>query len=164
MNKKVLAYIAGLLDGEGCVLLRKGKPRGEGYNPDYIPYVDISNTYAPVLFWIKEQIGHGCIATAQDKRRNSKLMFKLYFSYKQAYLLLKAVLPFLQIKREQAKLLILFYEYKQGLGATRKGKHRPKQYLDKAEVVREALSVLKHKEYPKNYYADSNSSCIEIGR
>lgn len=100
------AYFAGLIDGEGSIGLYKDKKTGI-----FSPTVTITNTYKPVLRWAQRILGMGNLT--ESKRRkpnlNHKTGYKIEFRRLSGILsLLKAVLPYLRIKRRQAKSLLSF--------------------------------------------------------
>ena len=102
-----LAYIAGILDGEGtCVI---GKCVRDNRALAYRGYLAIANTYLPVLEWIQNRIG-GNIAL-QDKQGGpyaGTWCYSLSFSANEIRRELPRLLPYLVIKRKQAEVLLSF--------------------------------------------------------
>jgi hypothetical protein len=98
-----IAYVAGFLDGEGCVSLawRKGKL---GYN--YItPIIQITNTNEEVLIWIKSIFG-GSIQFRPDTRKTRKDSWCVTMAGETALKFLKSVRPYLRIKTKQADIVM----------------------------------------------------------
>jgi hypothetical protein len=88
------AYIAGLIDGEGCITYREKYPK-----------VSIYNTSKELIEWIQKTLGLGTIHL--DVRRKGKERWKPCYTYGTSnfhdiYALLSRVLPYLKIKREKA--------------------------------------------------------------
>ncbi len=91
------AYIAGLFDGEGTVLIS---------NQLYMA-ARLRNTNRAVLEWIKSINGSGHIYC---DNRNAKPCYSLEYTSRQAVRFLSPLLPFLRIKRAQADLAIEFHQ------------------------------------------------------
>lgn len=102
-----LAYIAGILDGEGtCVI---GKYARDNREMAYRGYMAIANTYLPVLEWIQTRLG-GKIAL-QVKTNGpyaGSRCYSLTFSANEIRRVLPRLLPYLVIKRKQAEVLLSF--------------------------------------------------------
>lgn len=97
-----LAYLAGLIDGEGhiAINLRSGKYRG------HQALVKVTNTKRDLLVRIAEQFG----ATVQKERvRNHwKPTTDIHWAARKAVNLLKVVQPYLVIKQEQCQVVLEF--------------------------------------------------------
>lgn len=94
------AYIAGFLDGEGCISIYRRKN-------SYAAKVSFTNTYLPVIEHIGTLIGAG---SYKSKSRASsvrhKVAYDMVVNSDFAANLLKQLLPYLIIKKEQARLAI----------------------------------------------------------
>ncbi len=99
MNDTDLAYIAGFFDGEGSIFISKSKKQ-------YFLTVSISNTNLPVLESIRAMGGN--ISKSPDNRENHSQLFRLRLYCNEAKKFLEKILPYLRIKKEQAKLAIEF--------------------------------------------------------
>ncbi len=116
MEEKELAYIAGFVDGEGCIsIFRQTVPR-VSRTVGYRPSVSISNTDKSVLEYIQRLFG-GRIYQRAGKHLKShwKPQYTWNLVATDSVPFLEAILPFLQVKQEQAKLLIKFQQYRQAL-------------------------------------------------
>ncbi|MHA1627255.1 MAG: LAGLIDADG family homing endonuclease [Candidatus Asgardarchaeia archaeon] len=100
MSDTGVAYIAGFFDGEGSIFISKSKKQ-------YFLTVSISNTNLHVLEEVQKIIG-GNISKSPDNRENSSELFKLRLYCNEAKKFLEKILPYLKIKKEQAKLAIEF--------------------------------------------------------
>ncbi len=100
MSDTDLAYIAGFFDGEGSIFVSKSKKQ-------YFLTVSISNTNLLVLESIRRIMGGG-ISKSPDKRENCSQLFRLRLYCNEAKKFLERILPYLKIKKEQAKLAIEF--------------------------------------------------------
>jgi hypothetical protein len=104
------SYIAGIVDGEGCVEIQRHKKKGKKRQNHLLGRISIQICNEEVLKWIKKTSGFGNInetpLTITGKRR---WCFRLS-KQKDTLIFLKEILPFLKIKRKHAKLLINFLE------------------------------------------------------
>jgi hypothetical protein len=107
------AYIAGLVDGEGCLTI--SKKSGDRFNA----HVSITNTNRKMLEWVFDKVKLGIIYS-QPGTVKSKVTFRYELRVKEIEAFLKMILPYLICKREQADLLL---EY---LGCRHTSGHGPK--------------------------------------
>jgi hypothetical protein len=100
-----VAYLAGLIDGEGTVSLRR--KIGNHFNIE----VYITSTNKPMLEWVVSVFG-GRIYTYNRKGDTTRLpQHKWHLHSRGAEALLRMVLPYLTIKATHARLAINFREY-----------------------------------------------------
>lgn len=98
-----LAYIAGLIDGEGCLLIyRKKDRRGSSH---FRCILRISNTSQRVIEWLQTRLGGGAHA-GQPSSSNHLLVYHWRCEGPRMATLLVATCPYLVIKPELADLLI----------------------------------------------------------
>ena len=96
------AYIAGIIDGEGSILLAK-KERG------FVPVVIVTNTSEILIDFLEKKIGGRIRTKAQGM--GSKPIWRLVVANRPSvYPLLKLLLPYLVVKRERAGLIIQWCE------------------------------------------------------
>ena len=93
-----MAYIAGLVDGEGCIRIKHSNKQGNSY---YVT-MTISLNNAPALEFIKNGFG----GKIYKKERG----FQYYLASGEAIDFLKSILSYLIIKRSEAELAIEFSE------------------------------------------------------
>jgi LAGLIDADG-like domain len=104
MKEKTKAYMAGLMDAEGCFTIIRGN-RPWGFN--YMHRVSLVNTYMPLRKWIIKHFG----GSARVRRQQE---FKPRFdwtpqSHKHAQFFISCIQPYLRIKLEESKVLQEFY-------------------------------------------------------
>ena len=94
------AYIAGIIDGEGSIMLQKIHA-----NEYPAPCISIASTTLELLNWIKERVGKGTI-------RKKKNCYSYILRHNDAIALLKEVYPYLIIetKRKRAELILTKYK------------------------------------------------------
>ena len=106
INKTEAAYIASLIDGEGCFYTKKG----------YLRYrLTITNTNIQCLQRIKTIIGTGYIdRTKNYSPENHNDCYRLHFTARQTILFLQEIYPYLIIKKAKAKEAILLINTRSG--------------------------------------------------
>ena len=104
-----LAYMGGLVDGEGYISLVPVRNKTQEKKDFYlVPTVKVASTYLDVLDYIKEEhgghisklrvINKRCKPARSWELRNRKLVYKF----------LHSIYPHLRIKKEQAKIVLRF--------------------------------------------------------
>jgi hypothetical protein len=116
MRNTELAYIAGILDGEGCISILRTRRRGMTVPTSALAVV-IANSNITVLKWIRKLFGFGfgkiyAISTYTNKTLR-RTHYNLRFSQKQSVTLLNWLLPYLRIKKANAILAIAFQSQKE---------------------------------------------------
>lgn len=113
-----LAYFAGFFDGEGSISLSlQSNTKGKRKRRAYYLRITIVNTYLPTLQWIKSLWGLGTI-NPHCPEEGLKPRWEWRASSNQALHILRATLPFLQVKREQVEIAIAFQELKSRVSKT----------------------------------------------
>lgn len=107
-----LAYIAGVIDGEGTIGIYRLRSTG------YQMKVCISNCSRPLLVWIRERVGGALVRVAKETPRKRE-SWQLVVSQYQAAPLLLDCRDYLQVKRPQADLAVRYMEeYKPASGTS----------------------------------------------
>ena len=117
VNAVTLAYTAGLLDGEGNLSI------GQRADGEFYSRFAIYNTHLKTLKWLKVQFKVGWVG-----RGSGNGCYAWVVSSKQAEPLLSALLPYLRIKKRQAKTWLTFRRTFNGTPLT-KGKIKLRQAL-----------------------------------
>jgi hypothetical protein len=103
LTKSELAYIAGLIDGEGCLLIyRKADKRGSRH---FRCILRISNTSLRVVEWLQSRLG-GKPAEPRPFRDGALPVYHWPCEGQRMASLLNAVYPYLVIKPELAQILL----------------------------------------------------------
>ena len=107
-NKEQLIYLAGLLDGEGCLYYTHQIYKNSHY---YYPRINITNTHKLTLNWIKLLFG-GTIRNdhRSDNNPKHKQRWRWIINCQDAVKLIKCLLPYLKIKKNEAKLFVQSYD------------------------------------------------------
>lgn len=101
-----VAYLAWLIDGEGCIMMRRDCRRA-----DYCYYLVliVTNEHKGALDWCMGLYG-GTLYKQPRARADHKQIYYWETRSKTAHMILVEVLPYLKIKREQAQLVIDHWE------------------------------------------------------
>lgn len=102
------AYIAGLVDGEGCLAIVRQKNSNCRGGFAYRCGFRIASTNQGIMEWLSEAVGAGCVKSHQPKMRNSKRQWSWDLWSNNAAALTMRLLPYLKIKRPSAELLLAF--------------------------------------------------------
>ena len=102
MKKDDLIYLAGIVDGEGCVSVTyKTKARHERIR------LTVSNTDRNLIDWLTSRVG-GSVSKNQPKgNRKPAYHWEIYSS--KAFIVLTLLLPYLKLKKRQAELCLQFH-------------------------------------------------------
>lgn len=100
--EKQLAYIAGIFDGEGTLVIGK-YPRPDTQNLGYRAYMAFSNTHVPLLQYLKSVVGGKIIHMKNG-------CYTLTLTTSEIRRWLPEILPFLIVKKEQAEELLTFLD------------------------------------------------------
>ena len=131
MLETELAYVAGIIDGEGSIGIYQQKARG--YRSK-VMRVTVDNTdewlIRQLLMWFG---GH--INRRSDHRGNRKDVWQWYVESKKAGNFLRLILPYVRMKRPQVELALQFQERK----------HPCRGHTEEELALEEAERLLMHK-------------------
>lgn len=134
MNKEQIAYLAGLIDGDGTIAVYKNKNK-------YTPYITIANNNRRVLEWCKKLIGKGTISTKKPKKETYAESYALRWIYDDAINIASLCLPYLIVKRKRAGLLLKWK------GVThRNGNYTKENWQKKMGLIKEMYRLNRVKE------------------
>jgi len=121
MNKLTLAYTAGLFDGEGCIVIALyRKPYRGRVTPSYALVCNVNITNKPIIDWLRETYGGSIIEQTKYRPANYKRCWSWRVTSRKADKFLKAILPYLKLKKAQASLAIEFQKTRRNHGSIRK--------------------------------------------
>ncbi len=141
MNKTDLAYIAGIVDGEGTIRAAPRRTEGNGCRME----VSVTSTTEWLCRWLKFNFG-GCLV----KRKNynplrHKQSWDWILGANKAKEFLYLIYPYLRIKKAQAELVIALQE-RIDKRKYKKGRRRLTSIdVEKDSAVIEAVRILNHK-------------------
>lgn len=106
-DKTRYAYLAGIIDGEGCFCIGAGRRQKWGV-VNYNSHLTVGNTDIRLVQWLKENFGGSYYTVNKPTPRNKTPYVWRLTKKKEQELLTLAILPYLIIKRERA---IIFLEF-----------------------------------------------------
>ncbi len=102
---EILAYAAGIIDGEGCIRVSRHNPQGNRG----ILEIYVSNTNEWLCYWLQSQFG-GNVYTQKSINPLWKRAYRWRLASNYALEFLRLILPYLQIKKQHAEIVIKFQE------------------------------------------------------
>jgi len=132
MTETEKAYIAGFVDGEGCIQLQKKKVPGQ-----YCLRFRITQTDKPILDWIQLCTGHGTVRRWSLQSERHKERYEWYCGGEKALEILYAIYPYLKLKKLQAEIAFKF-----GKTMQRSGHHLSEDNRIYRQSLREAMDEL----------------------
>lgn len=106
LTEAELAYIAGIIDGEGSIGFNRGY-RGPKRSLLYTPRIGVSNQSQALIRWMDERIVWSSVNLNVDTSGHG-WAYKPYMAGHRCAVFLRALLPYLLIKVTQAELVIKF--------------------------------------------------------
>lgn len=135
MDKTDLAYVAGIIDGEGCISFSGRKAIGEGKNYSiYRVNVTVGNTSYWLLEYLQSNFG-GSISSHYKipTGKNHKPAGQWALRNRSACKFLELILPYLHMKKLQAELALKFQARRHNAGGKRLSAEE--QALDRTDVI-----------------------------
>jgi len=145
MREVELAWLAGIVDGEGSITIRKGQ-----VNKGQVQ-LSVGNTYKEAIDKIKEMTGFGYVRLLHrdlerpfyKKSKTHKPCYQWKVVSNQACSALRPLLPYLVIKKEQAILALKYQEI-----LSEQGRGRPggidQSFFIRRDEIRDKISKLNH--------------------
>jgi hypothetical protein len=117
---ETLAYIAGLFDGEGSIVIGCSPGRTKQANPSYWLQVSITNTDRELIDWLHSTLGgHIADGSHNPSRGKQRPCWAWRATSRQAQSFLQKILPYLRTKKSQALIAIEFQEHMTGTASTK---------------------------------------------
>ena len=141
MKKLDLAYMAGLFDGEGSISIGKHLKIGR-WNPTYSLKVTMAmaNPYIPHLF----QMAIGGVVKGYERKGKRLPTWYWYLESKKAIPFLEAIMPYLRLKQDEARLAQEFQALKRTIRP-----YKGRSYTPQEVAVFEAQKILMSKLHDK---------------
>lgn len=103
LSPVVAAYLAGIIDGEGCVYVNKRLPTGRRITPGYGVKVVVTITSRVLVEWFRSE-AHLTSVHGHQKEGNRKYQWMCTWNNSAAEWLLSEIRPYMVIKTKQADL------------------------------------------------------------
>lgn len=104
-DKAKYSYLAGIIDGEGCLTIGAGR---KGNVTNYNSIIMVTSTSEKLIKWLVGNFGGNYYKSNRIVPNSKPAYIWRFLKHKEIELLLLAILPYLIIKREQAILLLEF--------------------------------------------------------
>lgn len=107
-SNKILPYLGGVMDSDGCFTMKRSSNRmrlHDCINPQYIIRALLKQT-SPIVVDILHKKFNGARFISKPSAKNGKPLHCWEVSGRSAEKAIKALLPYLKIKRKQAEILI----------------------------------------------------------
>lgn len=111
MSERDLSYIAGIIDGEGCISICSTNPSKETQTPSHWCLINVTNTDYRLISYLQSYFKAGSISTRKSKG-NRKEAYSWVVNGSNAMRVAEELLPYLLLKKEQAELLIELQKHK----------------------------------------------------
>lgn len=137
-----LAYIAGILDGEGSIIISSARSK-KSVNLSHSLNLVFANSDDELMLWLQ----HRCGGTMYMRPATAKWksMYRLEVYGRQAEQLIYAICPFLIVKRARAAIAIAFFNLRDG----HRGRHRlDPETVAQRESLKQRLHVLNRRGAP----------------
>lgn len=135
MTNTEKAYIAGIVDGEGSIMLTRFHN-----NQYHSPCVSIASTDLELLDWIKSTIGSGKITTKKNYNEiRHKDSYTFTIIYDDAIQLLINIEPYLVISKKKARAQHIISKYKEV--TLRNGRYNEIQKLAKEKFYNDFMTL-----------------------
>ena len=136
-RKETLAYITGLVDGEGYIGIKKDLAKNRGINPVYYERISVAGTNKDMVNLFLNFFDCGNIYL----HKHSKLSKQEYWSWEtsnlKAVYVIKQIYPYLLIKKPEADLVLALSKNKQKKYGT-----LPKEIIEYREKLYQAIKTL----------------------
>jgi hypothetical protein len=120
LSIETLAYVAGLFDGEGSIVIGCSPGRTKQRNPSYWLQVSITNTDKQLIDWLHDTFrGHIADNSHCPSRGKQRPCWAWRVTSKQAQSFLQKILPYLRTKKPQALIAIEFQDHKTTFTSTK---------------------------------------------
>lgn len=103
-----LAYLAGIIDGEGSIYIGNFSSNPITGNPYYQTNMEVTNTEESLIIWLIDNFGgRRCNYTAKQTPKNSRrTVYRWIISGEDLTELCHLLLPYLIIKKRQCEIMI----------------------------------------------------------
>ncbi len=107
MTNEQIAYLAGIMDGEGTISVSRTRDKTMKRKASFRPYITVVNTNIELIHWMHEITGLGAISKLYVSKNKKHKSYKRWTVWtRQSEQLIKSMLPYLRVKKEQALLTL----------------------------------------------------------
>ena len=132
-----LAYMAGILDGEGTITIKQCKGK-KGTSNGYSVQVLVFNTDEGLMVWLEDKFS-GLLTEKKGVASGNRKCYVWWLSGELAGQLLEVLLPYLKIKAKQAELAIRFLDHGRGKA---NGRRHPADFTSERAGMVQTMRLL----------------------
>ena len=139
-----LAYIAGIIDGEGCItIIRRNitPARPDMRSPSYGLRLTVNMCDREPVLFLQECFPAPVTVQSRPSEVNRSPRYRWYTSGLKATHILHSILPYLKGKRDQAEIGLDFMRFKKSLRVQPRNSH-PASVMERFESYRQAIMAL----------------------
>ena len=139
VKQTTISYLAGLVDGEGYVGIKKSKHPKHCPSPTYHERIQIRMINEPAIKLFKDVFGGNYYKETNKSKYGGKPLYCYQVSDLAAAKTLKILLPYLIIKERQAKLCLKLRKNKESKLAKKRGGPNSRKMSSKILSYRDSL-------------------------
>lgn len=107
MTSEQIAYLAGIMDGEGTISLSRTSDKTMKRKTSFRPFIAVVNTNIELIHYLHEITGLGTVSKLYVSKNKKHRSFKRWTVWtRQAEQIVKLLIPYLRVKKEQALLFL----------------------------------------------------------
>ena len=145
-----LAYAAGIIDGEGCIQIIKGRKSKYGVHYHYTLVIRVAMADPEPILWLKQTFGGG-LSYIKSYKTREKGMYRWSIGARKAKDFLNFISPYLKAKQGQADIALEFQSLKKPPGTfMRQTSQKPIALLEAESILAEKLQELHGGEQKKD--------------
>lgn len=101
-----LAWLAGLIDGDGCISMTRRSPTGRCVNPQYVSVLKVSMCHELTVRYVHELVGFGSVSYKDRGVPGHRPQWSWWATNRQMIRVLEAIRPYLFTKAEEADIAL----------------------------------------------------------
>lgn len=106
IKKEMLAYMAGLIDGEGYIGIKKDLIKGRAKNPAYYERMSIANLNKPMIDMFFNLFSCGNIQLHKPSKISKRGYWSWEITNRKATVVIQQLYPYLMVKKPEADLVL----------------------------------------------------------
>lgn len=146
-----IGYLAGLIDGEGCIRITRAFSKNKSRNWSHFAAVIVVNTSAVLMDWLAS-LGGSVKAHNRNRPAHWKPCWSWNIHGENAVRLLTAIRPYMRIKGQQADIALALHHLKQKTRLGRpKGSALTEAEVSASEALRQEMLTLNDDRHVKRF-------------
>lgn len=148
MNRKeTTIYLAGLVDGEGYVGIKKSKYARHCPSPTYHERIQVRMIEEKAINLMKQTFGGSYYKETEHSKYSKKPLYCYAISDLLAAKTCKQLLPYLTIKRKNAELILKLRESKQNIQTSERGGNKGGRRKGKSRLMSSKILAYRERLY-----------------